>query len=180
MGRQFRFYILPSDANALVEQLKQQFKAKLLLDYSPAFESLEIDYPFRMNDSGDLKPVSARHRYYLAPPFGHIKREYYPKPDWWVVNSDSDGIEFEGCEFEGNTLLIGRFWYQTNVLVNLQYVSKGAEFLKWAEAVYRYTKKSLRYEPKIYAFVGRDAMSFRERGGQFASMIRPDGRIIPA
>jgi hypothetical protein len=180
MGRQFRFYILPSDANNVVAQLKNRFETKLLLDYSPNHELFEIDSPFRTNEAGDWEPLSESLRYYLAPPSGHIERQYCAKPNWWVINSESEGIEFCGCKFNGTALAIGRFWYETNVVRNLQFVSKSAAFLDWAEAVCRYTKKLLRYEERIAAYLGKDAISFREKGGQLAEDIWPNGKVIPA
>ncbi len=180
MGRQFRFYILPSDVNSLVEQLQKRFEAKLLLDYSPSFELFEIDSPFGADKARDLEPLSAHTRYYLAPQFGHIDRRYYEKPDWWVIDSESEGIEFSGCKFNGTALAIGRLWYETNVVRDLRFVSKSIEFLKWAEGVYRYTKKCLRYEPESLAYVSEDALRFREKGGRFAQDIWPNGKVMPA
>jgi hypothetical protein len=179
MGRQFSFYLLPSDANSLVKQLKSRFGAKLLLDYSPDHELFEIDMPYRKNDSGGLEPIVANARYYLARSSGKTERKYCAKPDWWVVNSDSEGIEFSGCKFNGIAVAIGRFWYETNVVRNLQYVAKSVEFVKWAESVYRYTKKSLHYDPRIDAYLGGDALHFSESGGQLVRDIWPNGKVIP-
>ncbi|MGA2568965.1 MAG: hypothetical protein ABSF23_00460 [Terracidiphilus sp.] len=180
MGRQFRFYILPSDANALVERLRSQFEARVYADYSHAYELFEVDSPYPEYPARASRSRAGSNRYYLAPSFNTIARRYCPKPNWWVIDSDSEGIEFSGCEFDGSTLLIGRFWYQTDVVIKGLFISKSSEFLKWAEAVYRYTKKFLRYERAIDAYVGQDALSFREKGGRFASSIGPNGRINPA
>jgi len=180
MGRQFRFYLLPSDANLLVEQLQKRFEAKLLLDYSPLSEVLEIDSPFRTDEMGDLGPMASRPRYYLAPPFGRIERHYYPKPDWWIIDSESEGIEFSGCISNQVAVAIGRFWYETNFVRDLQYVSKNTEFLKWAQDVYRFTKRSLHYDAQSDAYLGKDALSFREKGGQLARAIWPNGKVIPS
>jgi hypothetical protein len=166
MGRQLRFYILPQDANALVAQLRNRFDAKLLVDYSAVYEQFEVDLPFRTKADGDIE-VSPSTRFYVAPSSSHIERRHCPKPNWWVIDSDSEGIEFYGCKLKENILSIGRFWYQPNVVKNLQYVSKTSEFLRWAEAVYRYTKKFLRYQPEIAAYVGGEAAKFRELGGRF-------------
>jgi hypothetical protein len=166
--------------NLLVEQLQKRFEARLLLDYSPSFELFEINSPFGGDEAGELESLSSHTRYYLAPPFGHIDRRYCPKPDWWVIDSDSEGIEFSDCIKNDNTLLIGRFWYQPNVVRDSRFVSKSDQFLKWAEAVYRHSKKALTYDPKIYTYVGKGAMGFREGGGQFAHFIRSDGKVIPA
>ena len=179
MGRQFSFYILPADANALYVELRGRFNARLLADYSPSEEMFEIDMPYREDPAGQILPLSPKHRYYLAPPFGNIKRNYSPKPNWWVIDNDSEGFEFSGCNLVGNILIIGRFWYWPNIVENRQFVQKSGEFLTWAESVYRFTKKFLKYDREIGAYVGLEAMRFREQGGHFAAFIRPDGKIVP-
>jgi len=180
MGRQFRFYLLPSETNSLIEELRKRFEAKLLLDYSPEFELLEITSPFRTGDNGILEPEMVTARYYLAPPSGHIERRYCAKPDWWAIDSDSEGIEFSGCKCNGAAVAIGRFWYETNFVRDLRLLPKSSEFVKWAEAVYRYTKKSLHFDPAIDAYLGEDAMNFRKNGGELARDIWPNGKVIPA
>jgi hypothetical protein len=180
MGRQFSFYILPSETNLLVEQLRKRFEAKLLVDYSRADKLLEVDLPFRENAAGDMESISMDIRFYLAPSSSQIKRSYFPKPDWWVIDSDSEGIEFLGCKFNGKAVAIGRFLYEINVVRDLQYISKSTEFLKWAETVYRYTKSLLHYDRSTDTYFGKDAVSFREEGGQLARDIWPNGKVIPA
>jgi hypothetical protein len=180
MGRQFRFYILPSDANALADRLRTRFGAKVLVDYSPEYELFEVDMPFRENSTGSLEALSSLNRFYLAQQSGQLTRNYCPKPNWWVIDSDSEGIEFSGCAFDGITLLVGRLWYQTDFVRNLQLVSKSIGFVKWAESVYRFTKTFLHYEREIDAYVGEDALKFHQSGGLFASSIRSDGKVIPA
>jgi hypothetical protein len=180
MGRQFSFYLLPSDANLLVGHLQERFEAKLLLDYSLSFELLEIDSPVRVDQVGDLGPLSSHTRYYLAPPSGHIERSYFPKPDWWVIDSDSEGIEFSSCRFSETAVAIGRFWYEIDVVRNLQFVPKSNEFVKWSEAVYRYVKKSLHYDRGIDVYLGKEAARFRDKGGRLVRDIWPNGKVIPA
>jgi hypothetical protein len=116
----------------------------------------------------------------VAPPFGHIERSYCPKPDWWVIDSDSEGIEFSSCRFSETAVAIGRFWYETNVVRNLQLVPKSSEFVKWAYAVYRYVKKSLHYDRGIDAYLGKEAARFREKGGRLVQDIWPNGKVTPA
>jgi len=180
MGRQFRLYLLPSDANTLVDQLRSRFGAKIVVDYSPVYELFEIDAPYQEGSAGSLEPVCSSSRFYLAPQTSLLKRNFYAKPNWWVIDSDSEGIEFCGCQFDGMTVLIGRFWYQRDFVRDLHIVSKSAEFLIWAEAVYRYTKGFLNYESKIDAYLGEAAIRFRQNGGQFVSNVRPDGKMVPA
>lgn len=180
MGRQFQLYLLPSDAIALVDRLREKFDAKVFANYRYEHEQFETTSPIRENPARGSKPASTSVSCYLAPPFSKIERNYYPKPNWWVIDSDSEGVEFTGCEFDGSTLIRGRLYYQTNVVRDLQYVSKSSQFIKWAEAVYRDTKRFLHYEKRIDAYVGKGALAFRETGGQFASLTRADGSFSPA
>jgi hypothetical protein len=180
MGRQFSFFLLPSDANALVGQLRCRFGSKFLVDYSPAYDLFEVVAPFLEGSAGTLEPVSLSNRFYLAPQATQLARKFYPKPNWWAIDSDSEGIEFSGCDFDGTTVLIGRLWYQRDFVKDMHLASKSSEFLKWAEAVFRYAKRFLSYEAKIDAYVGEAAMKFRQNGGLFTSTISPDGRIASA
>jgi len=178
MGRQVRFYVLPSDANALVDRLRSRLGTKVLVDYSPEYELFEVEAPYRETSSETLEPVGTSNRFYLATEPSRLFRKFYPKPNWWVVDSDSEGIEFEGCTFDGITLFEGRLWYRIDFVRDLQLVSKGVDFLKWAEAVYRCAKQFLRYVRGIDAYVGEDAFRFYQNGGKFDSSISPGGKVI--
>jgi hypothetical protein len=160
-------------------ELRERLNAKLLVDYSPSEYLLEIDSPYRQDSVGHLEPLSSQARFYLAPSFVTIKRKYHPGPKWWAIDTDSEAVEFSGCKIVGNILIIGRFWYWPNIVEKGQFVSKSGEFLSWAESLYRLTKKYLKYDRKIGAYVGEEAMRFREQGGHFAAFIRPDGKIVP-
>jgi hypothetical protein len=179
MGRQFNFYLSPRDANSLYAELRGRFSARLLVDYSPTQELFDVDEPYQENSAGCMDPHSSQGRYYVAPSFGRIKREYLQEPNWWVLDTDSEAVEFSGCKTVGDILIVGRFWYWPNTVENGQFVSKSSEFLSWAEGLYRFTKKHLHYDRKIGAYVGEEAMRFRDKGGHFAAFIRPDGKIVP-
>jgi|SRR5580692_8813017 hypothetical protein len=182
MGRQFRFFILPADANQLVEELQKRFGARLLLDYSPTRNLFEIELPYQRNSEGVLKTAApnSRLRYYLASLSGRVDRSYHPKPDRWVIDGSSEAIEFCGCDMRDDYLEIGRFYYQADVLVNMEILPKRPEFVGWAERVFRSAKSLLQYEPALMAYVGKEAIKFRKQGGQFVTGRRPDGTMIPA
>jgi hypothetical protein len=74
MGRQLRFFLLPSEANKLVDELRSRFEAKLLVDYSPERDLVEVERPFQVAESGTMEPVSLLSRYYLAPSINRIPR----------------------------------------------------------------------------------------------------------
>jgi hypothetical protein len=182
MGRQFRFFISPLDANQLVQELRRRFGVKLLLENAPDQDAFEIEFPYRLNLEGASKAATPNSipSFYLAPPFGRIDRNYYPKPDRWIIDTSSEGIQFSGCKLSGIHLEIGRFYYQHDVLMNMEILPKRADFVRWAEQVFRAAKSLLQYEPALMAYVGKEAIEFRKQGGLFITGKRPDGTVIPA
>lgn len=168
MSRQFDVFILPSDANSLVEGIRSRFGLQVSRRYSRSLlEQVEITSPVLV-DSLWLKSTGATSiECCLTPLGGRIERRYYEKPNHWVVDSYSEMMEFSGCDFDGWTLMVGRFYYETAFVRNLEWVKKGPGFLKWADAVFRYTKKTLRRDKQLDAYVGKDADAFRQAGGVF-------------
>lgn len=181
MSKQFQLFLTPSDAKTLVEELRVRFDAKVLSQKSPTSDPLEMRSP--IEHASIFRPGVTSIYCYLAPADGRIITDYYPTLGLWLTDIRSEAIEFHGCDFDGKTLLVGRFYFQTDELVDGRIVKKRAEFLKWADAIFRYTKKALRRERELGglgAYVGKDAIIFRENGGKFASSIEGTGvRISP-
>jgi hypothetical protein len=86
----------------------------------------------------------------------------------WDIGADSEVIEFSGCEFDGRVLLRGRFYFQTDLLMDGTIAPKRAAFLNWADKVFRLTKKSLTRSKTIDAYVGEHAEKWGHEGGRFA------------
>lgn len=107
------------------------------------------------------------------------------------MQMSSEVIEFSGCDFDGKALLVGRFYFHTDELVDREIVKKRTEFLQWADQVFRYTKKALSRDRELMAplgaYVGKDAIVFREGGGKLAESLKdagvritlPPGRVRP-
>jgi hypothetical protein len=114
-------------------------------------------------------------RCYLAPMFGRIESHYYQKPNHWVIQPESEAIQFSGCDFDGSTLLVGRMYFQADELKDGRIVTKRAEFLQWANDVFRLSKRVLNRDPLMDAYVGKDAVNFHRKGGRFASSIKVTG-----
>jgi hypothetical protein len=177
MSKQFQLYLTPSDAAALVEELRVRFGARVISEKSYTSDPVELESPIRHESIFSASGATSI-RCYLAPSNGRIIANYYPTLRLWLIQTSSEAIEFSGCDFDGKTLLVGRFYFQTDDLVDGRIVKKRAEFLTWADRVFRYTKKILKRDRELGplgAYVGKDALIFRESGGRFAESIRAAG-----
>jgi hypothetical protein len=116
-----------------------------------------------------LKTATVHADCYITPVKGaDIKMRFISVLSQWNVEIESEVIEFSGCEFDGNVLLRGRFYFQTDLLVGDMVAPKGSAFLTWAEKVFRLAKKSLRRSKALDAYVGEHAERWRQSGGRFA------------
>lgn len=182
MSKQFQLYLTPSDAVALVEELRSRFGARVLSKKSSTSDPVEMGSPILHESIFEASGATSIYCY-LAPANGRIIANYYPTLRLWLTQTSSEAIEFHGCDFDGKTLLIGRLYFQTDDLVDGRIVKKRAEFLQWADRVFRYTKKALKRDRELGplgAYVGKDALLFRDSGGRFAESIEAAGvRICP-
>ncbi len=174
MGRQFRFYLLPQRLERIIRKLREQFGARLFDDASPSNSPREAETVFRTSKAG----VTSVNCYLTTPENAALKTWYADKRGEWLMDSDSEIIEFSGCYFDGSVLQSGRFYYQTNFVIGNEFRDKSPSFLKWAEQVFSRTKKDLTYSPKMMAYVGEDAMRWRKDGGRFASLRSADGTYL--
>ena len=176
MSKQFQLFLAPPDADALVHDLRVRFGARVLSEKSRTSNPVELQSPVEQQP---FRKGWTSIRCYLAPANGRIITHFYPKLGVWSVQTSSEAIEFSGCDFDGKALLVGRFYFQTDDLVDGRIVQKRTEFLQWADKVFRCTKKALRRDPALMAplgaYVGKEAEAFRERGGKLAESLRDAG-----
>jgi hypothetical protein len=175
MSRQFRFYLLPSDIERLAAELRSRFGAKFIDSVSPSMKPAEIDSCLRKSEYNRSTDVYC---YFIPPTGAEIKMWYMPKRELWAIEESSEVIQFSGCNFDGEVLQSGRFYFQTDVLIADAIWLKRREFLEWADAIFRTTKRLLRYSKAIDAYLGEDATHWRRNGGKFASSIGPGGKFI--
>lgn len=178
MSKQFQLFLVPSDVIVLVKELRVRFGARVLSKKSPTNEPVELQSP--IEHESIFRASGATSIFcYLAPSNGRIITNYYPTLHLWLTQTSSEAIEFSGCDFDGKTLLNGRLYFQTDDLVDGKIVKKSPEFLQWADRVFRYTKKVLKRDRELMAplgaYVGKDAILFRESGGKFADSISAAG-----
>ena len=96
------------------------------------------------------------------------------------MTDDSEFVEFSGCDYDGSTLRVGRFYFQNDFLLDDTIWPKRTEFLRWADRLFRQAKKQLQWSPNIQAYIGADAERFRRDGNRFVWHIRSDGQPVYA
>ena len=128
MSKQFQLYLTPSDAVALVEELRSRFGARVLSKKSSTSDPVEMESPIDHESIFSASGATSIHCY-LAPANGRIITNYFPTLRRWLMDTDSEAIEFSDCDFDGKTLCVGRFYFQTDDLVGGRIVKKRAEFL---------------------------------------------------
>jgi len=98
----------------------------------------------------------------------------------WRVTDDSEVMFLSGCDFDGEVLVRGRFYCQTDMLEGSRIVPKSSEFVRWVDAVLRLVKRNLQRVADLDAYVGPEATAWRQNGGRFASLALPGHGIISA
>jgi hypothetical protein len=176
MSRQFRFYLLPSDIETLIAELRVRVGVKIIQTPSLSLNPIELDSPIS-NRSGHFRTTDSVSVWccLTALSDADIRMRFIPTHSHWIVESRSEVIEFSGCDFNGKFLLIGRLYFQDDMLIDDMICPKRKEFVKWADQVFRATKKILRYSKALDAYLGEKAEEWQQIGGRFASGFRLDG-----
>jgi len=168
MSKQCRFYLLPSDIERLLAELRSRTGFRLIAAKSPALRPTELESPFSEYVFQPTKTKFLHVNCYLSPPSeAEIKMHYLPKQAQWAVSESSEVVEFSGCDYDGKTLSIGRFYFQNDQLNGEALWLKREEFLQWADRLLQTTKKLLVYSKTLYAYVGKDAAAWERNGGRF-------------
>ena len=168
MSRQFQLYLTPEDVEALVSTLRSQLDILLIRSWSERPYPVPVKSPIR-NDALMLKKGAVRVDCYITRSMeSDIRMRFIRAQSRWSVESESEAIEFQGCEFDGKVLVRGRFYYQNDLLVDGAIVPKRRDFLIWADKVFRLAKKSLRRSKALDAYVGGHAEKWKLEGGRFA------------
>lgn len=166
MGKQFQLYLLPSDSDILIKKLRQEVGLHLLARRSARSEPVEVESPVRTEAGftrADCVLVSE------IPPT--IKLDHIEKQGYWSINSlFSEVVEFTGCHFDGKTLKLGRFFYDSGFYDDDRWQEKSPRFLDWADKLFKTAKKSLKRIPSLDAYVGADAEHWRSSGGVFVHL----------
>ncbi len=168
MSRQFRFFLLPDEVDAFTNDLRNRVEIQMFQNTSPSPEPVAASTPvMRWTRPKDGAEVATAYCL-LAPVAATIKVNYYPTRSKWLVDEEkSEVIQFCGCDFDGETLHVGRFYAQTDMLIGDTIWPKQEPFLQWVDRVYRAAKKSLKYSKELEAYLGPAADEWRRQGGKF-------------
>jgi hypothetical protein len=180
MSRQFQIYVLPTDIDRLFEALNKEVGLQVI---SPTSNSMEPEQALPVVHGSLLAGNSASSSVdcrigSLAS--GGIHMLYSAEQNIWRVDDESEIISVSGCDFDGQTLVRGRFYYQDDFLSGNRLEPKSPEFLCWAEEIFRRAKRHLHRSKELDAYIGEDAERWRLGGGKFASLVLADRRPIYA
>jgi hypothetical protein len=172
MSRQFRFFLLPSDAESLIADLRDRVGLKLIDAKSHGPQPVEIESPIhKVPTSQEGNAGFSTYCYLVAAVGADVKTRYIAEQGYWLVQEElSEVIEFSGFEYDDEVLLAGRFYFHTDFLLGNDIWPKRDRFLKWADRVFRRAKRTIPYSKALDAYVGNDAEARKLKGGRFAWM----------
>lgn len=170
MSRQCRFYLLPSDVERLLSELRLQVDLKLVSKTSTTLNPTYLSSPF---SEYLFEPTKTKfihlNCFLIESSQADIKMKHLTKRGLWMIAADpSEVIELSGCDYSGGTLKVGRLYFHNDQLIGDHTICpKRKEFIEWADRILRTTKKMLRYSKELYAYVGKDAALWEKSGGSF-------------
>lgn len=138
IGRQFSYYCNPEDLETIETRVIRPLGGRILrIDKIEGREELreEERYSLPLEKMG-MATLSL----VLAPPV-IISLIKYDGP--WLNMEFSHLIEIGRCYIKSGIIRPARFWYVPKTYVDRVNVDKPHEFLNWAQAVYKDTKKLL-------------------------------------
>jgi hypothetical protein len=182
MGRQFRFYLIPSDVEDLIAELRLRHGAKLIKAQSEIPNPSEIHSPFEEFAANQRMQRHIRVYCYLSRSSDtNIKMWYIPNLEKWSIRDEgSELIQFSGCDYDGSLLQIGRFHLMPDMLIGDTIWRQRKEFTDWADGVFRTAKRLMRYSKSLDAYVGNDADKWKQSGGRFVSLFKANGEPVYA
>jgi hypothetical protein len=170
MSKQFYVYLLPADVESLVRTLRSRLDVSLIQPWSLGPCPVKLESPICKN-ALMLKEGAVRVDCFITANDADIKMRFVPALSRWVVESESEVIEFHGCEFDGKVLVRGRLYFQADFLLQDMVAAKRKEFVTWADKVFRLAKKSLGRSKTLDAYVGLNAEKWRQESGRFAWIV---------
>lgn len=174
IGKQFSFYLGPSDQIGFEEAIRASGEIAFLLNW-PHSQS-----PQQLPTSRVLAMGKEALRLLIARTVDQPQIEFRPikgRDDFSCSTTFSPVIEFDRCYVTdrfiraGRLYRVDRYWNEHN-----HRESKPAAFTAWADRLYRLAKKSLvKVEHGYYA--GAEAIELRKRGVAFEGLDIPIGSI---
>jgi hypothetical protein len=180
MSKQVRVYLLPADIDSLMKHLRSKADLRVIDYQSGTPTPVLLESPLRSSSTNPERARAVSVRCFLAPcSTTNLEMAYFSKLGAWHMRLSSDVVEFSGCDFDDcKTLMIGRFYFQTDRLIENSIWSKDSVFIKWADSIFRLIKRHLTYSKSLEAYVGKEASLFKTQGGCFAAGHDRSGKPV--
>lgn len=171
MSKQCRLFLLPTDVERLLEEFRLRANVKVISRISPSMKPVELTSPFSEYVSQLTSTKFLHLDCFLIPASSSETRMHHlVKRNEWAVSESSEAVEFSGCDYDGKVLRPGRLYFQTDQVLEDTIWPKRAEFLQWADQIFRITKRLLTRSRVLNAYVGTDAAAWEGNGGHFEQM----------
>jgi hypothetical protein len=171
MSKQCRLFLLPTDTERLLEELRQRSRVRVISKKSSSMVPVEMASPYVNYVRATTGTESMCLDCFLVPDMSsEIRMHHLTKRDEWVVSETSDAVELAGCDYDGKTLRPGRLYFQTDQVLGDSTWPKRPEFLRWADQLMRITRGLLTRSHVLNAYVGADAVAWEQNGGRFEQM----------
>lgn len=168
MSKQFRMFLTPPDIEEFIVRLQSKVEFTIIQPKSRTMTPVVATSPFSEYTSKTDNRLHKCVRCFLAPSMqAEIKMGYISERYGWHVDVASEAVEFSGCDFDGSSLRVGRFYFQTDQMVAHNIFPKRPEFIRWADRLFRAGKKILTRSEDLMAYVGKNAAAFEQKGGRF-------------
>jgi hypothetical protein len=160
MGRQFSFFLGPDDLTRFEATLRSKGDVAFLADRPNQTNAIEIPQLAR----NTFRTLLARPEDCAAIKFMPVYNQEFFSADCFANNFiECDVVSTPRDRFltEGRLYYHATFWNAQN-----ERVEKSVEFVKWADSLFRRTKKSLTYVEKWF-YAGEHALQLRKEGVKF-------------
>lgn len=169
MGRQIQIYLTPADLRHFEEELRAKVDL-VSLNYRSEGPHPSLAPSFEIQEMGKtwLTLFLCRPEDVAALRFREVSAQGY----WTVDVLSQPVLEFSRPYFDGAVVRRGRLYYQPgDYSTDGSWHKKPAEFVRWADAVLRVARKTLRRDPSLGSYLGSEAFAMRVKGGvQFAEV----------
>jgi hypothetical protein len=169
MGRQFSYYCLGRDLTDIQQQVFEPAKGQLVSTEKRggAHHIVPVE---RFAIDRDRMGQETIFLLLLPPPAMRCEVRNGP----WIDTAKSHVLEVGRCFTDGTLVRSARFWYETSFFSGNEPHTKPPEFVAWAEAIFRKTKKLLRRHE-----VSHRGHSYTEWFGSEAWSEVSSGNIAP-
>lgn len=158
-----------------LSKLKAEHGLRILSTTSDKAEAHEVESGTSSYCEIAASGVFAFGQYYLVSSTEAKTPMWYAEESgkWHIDSEQSEVVQLSTCDYGRGVLSEGRLYFQKDMLSPSKdaLVPKSADFVKWAEAIFRTSKKQFRYCQEVEAYVGPYADVWRKEGGKFVLSV---------